>query len=120
MRDELLSFIDKVYREPYRFRNNCIHKSLKIKARAEKLEEEADLILCLDISRIRKLHNFPIISPHVFLKINGEKIDVAFDPSLEGKVCRNGEKKILMPLNISRIGRALFPNRKAAPVKREI
>ena len=38
MVNELLSFIDEVYREPYfLFGNNCIRKSLKIKARAEEL-----------------------------------------------------------------------------------
>ena len=38
MRNALSVFIDKVYREPYSLvSNNCIHKSLKIKAKAEEL-----------------------------------------------------------------------------------
>ncbi len=104
--NELASFIDETYRQPYSLlSNNCIHKSLRIKARAEKLGKSADLIGCLSILPVRRWHNFPIISPHVYLEVEGEKIDVSLDPHHEEIFCPNNEKRVVMPVNISRLRR---------------
>ena len=106
--NELSSFIDEVYREPYfLLGNNCIRKSLKIKARAEALGKRADLICCVSIVRIKKWHNFPTINPHVYIEIEGEKVDVSLDPGHEKIYCKNSEKKIILPVNISRLRRNL-------------
>ena len=106
--NELLSFINEVYREPYfLFGNNCIRKSLKIKTRAEALGKKADLICCISIVPIKKWHNFPTINPHVYTEIDGEKVDVSLDPGHEKIYCKNSEKKIILPVNISRLRRIL-------------
>ncbi|MFC1939685.1 hypothetical protein ACFLXO_03240 [Chloroflexota bacterium] len=108
MMNELSSFIDKVYKEPYSlFGNNCINKSLKIKARAEELGKRADLICCISIVKIKKWHNFPTLNPHLYLEIEGKKVDVSLDPGHEEIYCKNSEKKLIMPVNISRLRRAL-------------
>ena len=108
MMNELSAFIDEVYREPYSlFRNNCINKSLKIKARAEELGKKADVICCISIVPIKKRHNFPTINLHVYTEIEGKKIDVSLDPGHEEIYCKNSEKKLIMPVNISRLRRIL-------------
>jgi len=105
MIDELSPFIDAVCREPYSLvSNNCIHKSLRIRAKAEELGKRTDLICCIVVP-INKWHNFPIVIPHVYAEIEGEKIDVALDPRREEIFCKNSEQKILMPVNISKIRR---------------
>lgn len=108
MHDELSFFIDAVYREPYSLiGNNCIRKSLRIKARAEELGNRADLIGCVLIAPIKKWHNFPIIIPHVYTEIEGKKVDVSLDPGHEEIYCRNSELKLIMPMNLSKIRRTL-------------
>jgi len=108
MNDELSSFIDAVYREPYSLlSNNCIHKSLRIKAKAKELGKGADLICCISIVPIKKWHNLPTINPHVYIEVEGEKIDVSLDPRREEIYCKNSEKKLIMPVNISKIRRIL-------------
>ena len=106
MGDELLFFIDSVYRERYSLiGNNCINKSLRIKAKAEELGKRADLLCCISIVPIKKWHKFPTINPHVYTEIEGEKVDVSLDPGHEEIYCKNSEKKLIMPVNISKIGR---------------
>jgi hypothetical protein len=104
--DELSSFIDEVYREPYfLLGNNCIRKSLKIKARAEELGKRADLITCISIVPVKAWHNFPTVNFHMYVEIEGKKVDVSLDPVHEARYCRNSEKKILLPINVSKLGR---------------
>ena len=106
MTNELSSFIESVHNEPYSlFRNNCINKSLRIKARAEELGKRADLNCCIAVLPVKKWHNFPIISPHVYSVIEGERIDVALDPEREERLNKNSEQRIIFPLNISRLAR---------------
>jgi hypothetical protein len=107
MKDELLAFIDSVYRQPYSLaRNNCINKSLKIKAKAEELGVRADLICCIAIVPVKKRHNIRFASPHVYTEIEGERVDVAHDPRREELWCKNSEMKVVMPVNISKMRRA--------------
>ena len=105
--DELSSFIDGVYREPYSlFGNNCIRKSLKIKAKAEELGKRADLISCISIVPIKKWHNLPTVNFHLYTEIDGKKVDVSLDPGHEERYCKNSQKKLIMPVNISKLRRA--------------
>ena len=114
MSNELSSFIDSVYRESYSLiGNNCVNKSVRIKAKAEELGKRADLICCISIVPIKKWHNFPTINPHVYTEIEGEKVDVSLDPRHEEMYCKNSEKKLIMPVNISKIRRILC--REASP-----
>ena len=104
--DELSSFIDGVYRETYSLLgNNCIRKSLKIKARAEELGKRVDLIACISIVPIKKWHNFPTVNFHLYAEVEGKKVDVSLDPEHEARYCKNSQKKLIMPVNISRWGR---------------
>jgi hypothetical protein len=106
MTDELSSFIDTVYRERYSLiSNNCVHKSLRIKAKAEEMGRGVDLICCLSILTIKKFHNFPIVFPHIYPEIDGRKVDVALDPKTEELYCKNDEQKLIMQVNISRMRR---------------
>ena len=106
MNDELSAFIDAVYRQPYSLlRNNCINKSLRIKAKAEELGMRADLICCIAIVPVKKWHNFHFASPHVYTEIEGERVDVAHDPRREEIYCKNSEIRVVLPVNISKIRR---------------
>jgi len=107
MNDELSAFIDVVYRQPYSLlRNNCINKSLRIKAKAEELGMRADLIGCIVIVAVKKWRNVRLASPHFYTEIEGERVDVAHDPGREELWCPNSEIKVVMPVNISKIRRA--------------
>ena len=107
--EELAAFIDAVYKEPYSyFFNNCVDKSLRIMAEAKRLGMKADLIGCIVIVPFKRWHNFPIVSPHFYSEIEGEKVDVALDPAREKIYCKNSEVRIIMPVNLSEIGRAFF------------
>jgi len=112
MTNELSPFIDAVYRERYSLiSNNCINKSLRIKAKAEELGKRADLICCISrplIKRRKWYSFFTIIIPHVYTEVEGEKVDVALDPGSEEKYWKNSELKIIMPLNISKIRRIIY------------
>ena len=108
MIDELSSFIDAVHREPYSLiSNNCLNKSLRIKAKAEELGKGADLVCCIGIIPVKKWHNLSVISPHVYTEIEGEKVDVALDPEREKLYYENNEWKIVISVNISSIRRNL-------------
>lgn len=106
--DELSSFIDEVYRQPYfLLGNNCIRKSLKIKTKAEELGKQADLVCCISIVPIKKWHNFPTVNFHMYVEVEGKKVDVSLDPEHEARYCKNSEKKLILPVNISRLKRKL-------------
>ncbi len=106
--DELDAYIDKVYQEPYFvLGNNCIRKSRKIKAKAEYLGKQADLIACISIVPIKAWHNFPTVNFHMYVVVDGRKVDVSLDPGHEARYCKNSEKKILFPVNISRLWRIM-------------
>jgi len=108
MMDELADFINEVYRWPYSLiGNNCISKSLRIKNKDKELGKRADLVGCISIVPIRKWHNFPTINPHFYTEVDGKKVDVSLDPGHEEIYCKNSEKKLIMPVNISKIGRIL-------------
>ena len=107
MNGELSAFIDAVYRGPYSLlRNNCIKKSLRIKAKAEELGMRADLICCIAIVAVKKWRNVRLPSPHVYTEVEGERVDVAHDPGREELWCLNSEIKVVMPVNISKMRRA--------------
>ena len=109
MNEELSAFIDEVYKEPYSLVfNNCIDKSLRIMAKAESLGMKTDLIGCIAVLKAKRYRNLPVVSPHFYAEIDGKKVDVALDPVREELYCKNSEVRIVMPVNISEMGRAFF------------
>ena len=109
MNEELSAFIDEVYKEPYSLVfNNCIDKSLRIMAKAESLGMRTDLIGCIAVLKAKRYRNLPVVSPHFYAEIDGKKVDVALDPVREEIYCKNSEVGIVMPVNISEMGRAFF------------
>ena len=68
--------------------------------------KRTDLICCITVLPVRKWHNFPVIIPHVYTEVEGERIDVALDPGREEKFCKNSEQKIVIPVNISKLRRS--------------
>lgn len=108
MNEELSTFIDEVYKEPYSLIfNNCIDKSLRIMAKAESLGMKTDFIGCIAVLKAKR-YRMRIVSPHFYSEIDGKKVDVALDPIREQIYCKNSEVKIVMPVNISEIRRAFF------------
>ena len=93
------------------FSNNCIKKSLKIKTKSEEPGKRADLVCCISVVPIKRWHNIPTINPHVYNEIDGKEIDVSLDPGHEKIYCKNSEKKIILPVNISKLGR--IPGKRA-------
>lgn len=117
MTEELKSFIDTVYREPYSLlKNNCIHKSLRIKAKAEELGSRADIVTCISVVPIKKWHDFPSVNFHMYALVDGQKVDVSLDPRHEEMYCKNSEKRLLLPVNVSRLKRTVL--RAVSPIAR--
>jgi len=107
--EDLAAFVDQVYEEPYSLVfNNCIDKTLRIMAEAEKRGVKSDFIGCIAVYRFKRYHNAPIVSPHFYAEIEGGKLDVAFNPAQEKVYCPNSDAEIVMPVNISEMGRAFF------------
>lgn len=105
---ELSSFINTIYREPYSLiHNNCLHKSLRIREKAKERGKQTDLVFCISVVPIKRLHNFPTVNLHMYALIDGEKVDVSLDPGHEARYCRNSEKSLLFPVNISKMGRSI-------------
>ena len=89
-------YINDKYKEPYNFfTNNCWHKSKWIVFMARLIGLKAHLVFCVVFFRVRCLHGMPVIAPHFYSLIENEKIDIAFDPITEKRVCRNEELKVL-------------------------
>ncbi len=108
--DENLSvFIKRVNHEPYSLvTNNCIVKTLRIRAEAFRLGKQADLVFCLLFFRIKCLADLPVVSPHIYLIIEGKKVDVPLSPSQERKICKNIEVKPFLKVNLSKVKRLIY------------
>jgi hypothetical protein len=105
---ELLSFIDRNYREPYALiKNNCIHKSLRIRKKARERGRFVDIMICISVVPVDWLKGLPVPCPHMYTLIDGEKVDVSLDPEHEARYCRNEDKKLLFPVNVSQLLRRI-------------
>lgn len=56
---------------------------------------------------IRKWHNFRTVKFHMYTIIDGNKVDVSLDPLREEMYCKNSEKRLCLPVNVSRVKRVL-------------
>jgi len=98
---EMKRFIEEVYREPYSLiSNNCIHKSVKIARKARELGKDARLIACFSLVPMKILRRFPTIQPHMYVEVEGNRVDVSLDPHHEEVYCKNSEKIIILPVKL--------------------
>ena len=99
---EMQQFIDEVYHQHYSLlRNNCFHKSIRIIRKARKLGFRANLVV--EPISITPRHTFPYIArilPHCFVRLEGQKVDVALDPATERVWCKNNEILSFAPINL--------------------
>ncbi len=102
MTGEMEQFINQIYHEPYSLLgNNCFHKSIRIVRKARTLELRANLVI--EPIAIIPRHTSPFIPrilPHCFVRLEGQKVDVAFDPVTEKVWCKNSQIISIAPVNL--------------------
>jgi len=104
MTKDLNLAIGCIYLSGYNFfTNNCWHKSKGIVGIARQLGFEAQLVFCIIFFKVKCLYGMPVIAPHFYSLIEGERVDVAFDPATEKKICRNEEFRVLSSIMIRRL-----------------
>lgn len=98
-------FIEEVYHEPYTLlTNNCFHKSLKIVRKARELGKDAHLVICGSIENERILDGLPpVVQPHAYAEIEGERVDVTYDPDTEKILCSNTERTTVLPIRLPKV-----------------
>lgn len=88
---ELKEFIEVVHKEDYHpLTNNCLIKSNKIYAKAKELGLDVRLVGCLSLQPGSPVgpggKNIPpYLSPHTYIMVEGEKVDVWLSPEQEKK-----------------------------------
>lgn len=88
-------YISRVYHQPMNIIcNNCFHKAIRIFKEASKLRVRAELIVGVGITP-PLLWGIRLPSPHSFVMVDGQKVDVALSPEQEEKYWRNGEGTLL-------------------------
>ena len=98
---EMAEFIEETYHQPYSvFSNNCIHKSLRIARKANELGMDAQLVVCCSIERWDVLGGVLAPGPHMYVLVEGKRVDVASDPETEKKHHPNNERIILFPAKL--------------------
>jgi len=98
---EMVDFIEETYQQPYSLAsNNCIHKSLRIARKAKELGLDAQLVACCSIVRWDFLRGILTAWPHMYVLVEGKRVDVSLDPKSERKYCPNSEKIILFPTKL--------------------
>lgn len=101
---KLKQFIEEIYRQPYSLiNNNCIHKSVKIAKKARELGKDARLVACWSIVPMKVLRGFPTLQPHMYVEVEGKRVDVSLDPHHEEIYCKNSKKIILLPIKLSKL-----------------
>ncbi|MEE9400342.1 MAG: hypothetical protein V3V23_08750 [Dehalococcoidales bacterium] len=106
---EIRRFIEDIYREPCSLiSNNCIHKSIKIARKAWELGKDTCLIAYLSIVTMKILRGFPPIQPHMYMEVEGKRVDVSLDSRHKEKYCQNCEKIIILPVKLPKL---LAPSR---------
>jgi len=98
---EMAEFIEETYHQPYSVcSNNCIHKSLRIARKARELGMDAQLVACCSIERWDVLRGALAPGPHMYVLVEGKRVDVASDPETERKHRPNNERMILFPVKL--------------------
>ncbi len=98
---EMADFIEETYQQPYSLAsNNCVHKSLRIALKAKELELDAQLVACCSTVRWDYRGGLLVPGPHVYVLVEGKRVDVSLDPKSEEKYCPNSEKIILFPVKL--------------------
>ncbi len=101
-------FIESVYHEPFALaKNNCFHKSIKLVRKARELGKNANLVICWSIEYGKILRGLPpVVLPHAYAEIDGEKVDVAYDPDTERILCSNNERITALPIKLPAVRNA--------------
>jgi len=98
---EMAEFIEETYHQPYSLlSNNCIHKSLRIARKARELGKDAQLVACCSIVRWDYRGGLLVPGPHVYVLVEGQRVDVSLDSKSEEKYCPNSAKIILFPVRL--------------------
>ena len=96
---EMTKYIEKMRLDPYNvFSNNCIDKTQKLAAKAKSLGLSYKVISCTSQypEGTSSLSLNGMITPHVYIVVEGHKVDVAEDPETEKWRKENlGEAEIL-------------------------
>lgn len=71
------------------------------------MAKRVDEIGCISIVPFKKWHNFSTLNPHVYTEIVGKKVEILLDPGHEVIYCENSARRLIMPVNISRIRKGL-------------
>ena len=87
-------YINRVYKERYYSTGMCLCKSFRIVKAARKLGNTAKLMLCISHPERSALFGLSIYTIHFYSLVDGEKVDVAFDPITERKRMRNVDVKM--------------------------
>ena len=98
---KMAEFIEETYQQPYSFlSNNCIHKSLRVARKARELGKDAQMVACCSIERWDVLGGVLAPGPHVYVLVEGKRVDVASDPKTEDEHHPNSERIILFPVKL--------------------
>jgi len=103
-------FIEEVYHEPYSLLgNNCFHKSIEIVRKAKELGKDANLVICWSIENERILKGLPpVVQPHAYAEVEGERVDVAYNPDTEKILCSNTERTTVLPIRLPKVLSAII------------
>jgi len=91
----LEQLIEDVYTSKYSiWGNNCFHKALRLVKEARKLGHSAKFVVCISHPRHSAFLGLSLYALHFYTVINGEKIDVSFDPETEKLRMSNEDVKM--------------------------
>jgi len=98
---EMAEFIEETYHQPYSvLSNNCVHKSVRIAGKAKELRKDARLVVCCSVEHWDFLGGAMAPGPHMYVLVEGKRVDVASDPETEKEHRPNSERIILFPVKL--------------------
>jgi len=87
-------YIARIYRQPFYPSGVCLGKSIRIVKAARRLGHTAKLMVCISRPRRSAFFGLPGYFVHFYVLVDGEKIDVAFDPKTEKRRMKNEDVKM--------------------------
>ncbi len=100
----LQRYIRHVYYSKYHpLWNNCLCKSYRILITARRLGHTANLSICISHPRHSACFGLPGYFIHFYTLVDGEKVDVAYDPELEKLRMKNTDVRVTKGIILPRI-----------------